>query len=111
MTVNLEDGVIVRVKAPLPAVARAYVPDPFNVIPIKADLVLAGSGGGVQVKPQNTPSSSWLFAHNLGRLPLAEVWLSDGLGGYEQVDPDIHADNVNINIVFPEPHSGVLILR
>jgi len=76
-------------------------------VPITADLILAGTAGGVQVNHQSTPRASWVFTHSLGRLPLTEIYLESG----EQVDTDVFADAVNINVIFPSPFAGYLILR
>ena len=60
---------------------------------------------GLYSKPtifiQTTPASTWIVNHNLGRLPLVNVFIDDA-----QVDTDIIVTDYQITVVFPNPLSG-----
>jgi len=50
---------------------------------------------------QTTPASTWIVNHNLGRLPLVNVFV-----GNDQVDTDIIVTDNQITVVFPSPLAG-----
>ena len=54
-----------------------------------------------------TASSNWILNHTLGRAPIVSIYLDTG----EQVITDVYSSNTQINVIFPEPKTGFVILK
>ena len=51
------------------------------------------------------PTGTWIFAHGLGRVPMAQCFLASG----EQVFPDVVADATHITVTHAAPQSGFIL--
>lgn len=72
---------------------------------VSALLVKASGGGGVEYV-QSTPSSAWVFNHNLGRRPIVSVF---SMGGSEVLAEVLHISTNQAQILFDSPISGYAI--
>lgn len=64
-----------------------------------------GAGSGTMFTV-SAASSSWIIAHGLGRRPNVTVYLSTG----EQVLTDCNATVSSVNVVFPSPQTGYVVV-
>lgn len=55
---------------------------------------------------QIVPSSSWIISHSLGRIPIVSVYNNFG----EVIFTDVFCTDININVTFPSPTTGFVIL-
>ncbi len=76
----------------------------MNVVVYQPDSTALAELG--EVKTQAAPSASWTFTHGLGRLPTVSVYLDSG----EEVETDVIASTVDVNVVWPYPVAGKLVL-
>lgn len=51
-------------------------------------------------------ASTWILTHSLGRIPASQVVLSSG----EQVIADVVATETTINVTFPSPQQGYVLV-
>lgn len=67
---------------------------------------------GKTKKVDFTNESEIIVPHNLGYIPVTQVWIEDGLGGYNDADVDVEHDLINynsFNIDFGQPLSGFVL--
>jgi hypothetical protein len=55
---------------------------------------------------QASPAAAWIMPHNLGRVPIVQVFLTSG----ELVGADVIADATSITVTFAQPQSGFIII-
>lgn len=81
--------------------------DPITVVlPVPGPRGPAGTGaGGGLVHQQTTPSASWSIPHQLGRLPVVDLYVAG-----ELVEADVAADVSSVHVTFPTPTSGFAVL-
>lgn len=91
--------VVVEVVAEMVSVVEVAVPGPQGPPGVPGD-------NGTLVFDQTTPLATWTFTHNLGRLPIATVYV-DG----EIVLVPLFADSTTITAMFPSPQTGTIIVN
>lgn len=76
---------------------------------IEAQLVVVGprgpAGGGAVVYPVSVASATWTLTHNLGRLPMINVYVAGA-----QVDADIDVTTTHAVITFAAPATGYAVI-
>lgn len=64
------------------------------------------AGGSALVLPFNTPTGTWSTTHNLGRLPMVSLFLTDGA----PVDAPTIVSTTTVVVTWPFPVAGTMIL-
>ena len=67
---------------------------------------------GKTKKVDFTNKTEVIVPHNLGYAPVTQVWIEDGVGGYNDADVDVEHDLINyntFNIHFGQPLSGFVL--
>ena len=68
--------------------------------------VLGGNAPAALVVPFSTPESTWARTHDLGRLPVVNLYLSDGT----PVDAPTIVSTTTVLVTWPYPVAGTMIL-
>lgn len=96
--IDVPTGARVRVQVPRPPTVSVPLPGPSGVVvlPVPGPPGATGpAGDGGFSHEQTTPSSTWVFANDLGRNPSSvTVWIDD-----ELVDADVRINTSTDEIV------------
>jgi hypothetical protein len=89
-------------------VVRVTVPSQPRVIRVAPVIgTSSGGGGSIPVRiDQIAPAGTWILTHALGRMPLADVYLSSG----EQMEADVNVTLTQVTVTFAAPQSGFVII-
>lgn len=78
----------------------------------ESPILLNTQSGGINPKPpiyehtQNAPSASWIINHNLGKLPITQVYTL----GYEMMGANVRHTSDNQTVVsFDSPMKGIVV--
>lgn len=101
----IEPPIITRWRGPLPSPAsiEQHIQNPVaGIIGPPGPIGPVGAPARIDV----TAAATWILSHDLGRVPLVQVFLASG----ELVVADVVADDAHVTVTFPTATAGFVLI-